>query len=175
MKRDGGSDNQGIVNQIKYVLAKYDGNPSQVFTTGSSSGGMITNVLLATYPDIFAAGASFSGAPVGWGSPIRASAQEWGNAVRGAYPGYNGTRPKMQVWHGTADTVVPYEFFTHQLEQWSNVFGVSFSKNFTSDPEEGYTKMEFGDGTKLVGYHAQGVGHVVPFHDEPLLKFFGLL
>ncbi|KAG4417222.1 hypothetical protein IFR04_009671 [Cadophora malorum] len=175
LKRNGGSDNKGIVNQINYVLAKYKADTGRVFTTGSSSGGMITNILLATYPDVFAGGASFSGAPAGSGQPARTSAQAWGDVVRIAYPEFNGTRPKMQVWHGTADTVVPYQYFGHQLGQWSDALGVKFSKNVTGDPEAGYTKMEYGDGTKLMGYHAQNVGHVVPSPDEPLLKFFGLM
>ena len=175
LKRNGGSDNEGIVNQINYVLAKYKADPARIFSTGSLSGGMIANILLASYPDVFAGGASFSGAPAGWGQPARTSAQAWGDVVKSSYPEFKGTRPKMQVWHGTADTIVPYQYFGHQLGQKSDVLGVKFSKSVTSDPEAGYTKLECGDGTKLVGYHAQGIGHVVPFHDEPLLKFFGLM
>ncbi|OCL15194.1 carbohydrate esterase family 1 protein [Glonium stellatum] len=175
LKRDSGGDNQGIVNQIKYVLDKYNADPHRVFTTGSSSGGMITNVLLATYPDVFAAGGSFSGAPVGWGGAQATTAQQWGDNVRNCYPGYNGTRPKMQIWHGSADTVVSPRYGFYQMDQWSNVLSIPFSRNVTDDPQPKYTKIVYGDGTKLVGYYAEGVGHMVPFHDEELLKFFGLM
>ena len=29
--------------------------------------------------------------------------------VRAAYPGYHGPRPRMQLWHGTADTILSHE------------------------------------------------------------------
>jgi acetylxylan esterase len=61
------------------------------------------------------------------------------------------------------------------LKQWSNVLGVSFARNVTNDPQSGYTKMVYGDGTKLVGYSARGVGHVVPQHANVVLKFWGLI
>ena len=33
--------------------------------------------------------------------------QAWGNLVRNtADPGYSGARPRMEVWHGTADTTL---------------------------------------------------------------------
>lgn len=187
----GGGDTTGIISMVEYALAKYNGDPAKVFVTGSSSGGMMTNMLLATYPDVFAAGASFSGSPVGcWDGPSGGNAmggascpargqtftaKQWGDVVRASYPGYAGKRPSMQVWHGTADNVVDYRNLAEQLDQWSEVLGVSYSKNVTNDPERGYTKMVYGDGDRLVGYSAQGVGHIVPFHEVEVLKFFGLL
>ncbi len=74
-----------------------------------------------------------------------------------------------------ADNVVSYGYLANQLDQWGNVLGVNFAKNVTNDPEKGYTKMVYGDGTKVVGYSAQGVGHMVPFHEERVLQFWGLL
>ena len=153
---------------------------------------MVTNVLVAAYPDVFAGGASFSGAPAfgcwngagggaGGTDPDCAtvkkvtSAQQWGDLARLGDPSFNGTRPIMQIWHGTVDNVVSYAYLANQLDQWSNVAGVAFSKNVTNDPEKGYTKMVYGDGTKVVGYSAQGVGHIVPFHEMEVLEFFGLL
>ncbi|KAK0640678.1 feruloyl esterase B [Cercophora newfieldiana] len=189
LKHDGGGDTQGIVNMVKYTLEKYSADASRVYVTGSSSGGMATNALVATYPDVFAAGASFSGASAFacWnGAGLftnsadcqlnkKPTAQQWGDLVRSAYPGFNGTRPAMQIWHGTTDTVVAYSYLADQLAQWSNVLGVPFARNVTNDPLNGYTKMVYGDGTKVVGYSAQGVGHIVPFREKEVLQFFGLL
>ncbi|KAK1759843.1 alpha/beta-hydrolase [Echria macrotheca] len=191
MKHNGGGDTQGMVNMVKYALDKYKGDASKVFVTGSSSGGMATNALVATYPDVFAAGASFSGAPAfacwngaglntGAADPNcqnnkKPSAQQWGDVVRSAYPGFNGTRPSMQIWHGTADSVVSYGYLADQLAEWSNVLGVAFSRNVTNDPLSGYTKIVYGDGSRVVGYSAQGVGHMVPFREKEVLQFFGLL
>ncbi|CAK7221114.1 hypothetical protein SBRCBS47491_004417 [Sporothrix bragantina] len=196
LRHNGGGDSQGLVNMVQYALDKYKGDPSQVFVTGSSSGGMMTNVLVGAYPDVFAAGASFSGAPdfacwAGAGVPASGAdpscatttkpttAQQWGDLARGGDAAFNTTatakRPRMQIWHGTADNVVSYSYLANQLDQWSNVLGVTFSKNVTNDPETGYTKMVYGDGTQVVGYSAQGVGHMVPFHEKQVLDFFGLL
>lgn len=151
----------------------------------------MTNVLVGAYPDVFAGGASFSGAPdfgcwaggptvAGGPDPNCAtlknptSPKAWGDLAQSAYPGYNGTRPIMQIWHGTTDNVVTYGYLADQLDQWSDVHGVTFARNVTDDPQKGYTKMVYGDGTKVVGYSALGVGHIVPFHEVEVLKFFGL-
>jgi acetylxylan esterase len=34
--------------------------------------------------------------------------------------------------------------------------------------------MIYGDGTKLVGYSAQNVGHTVPVHETVDLSWFGI-
>lgn len=193
---EGGGDSTLIANMARYALKKYNGDPKRVFATGSSSGGMMTNVLMATYPDLFAGGASFSGVghaclagpqnQLGGSSPtsdksgcpkgkVHKTAAQWGKLVRDAYPTYTGPRPKVQIWHGTADTVVYYTTMGEALKQWSNVLGVSFTRNVTNDPQSGYTKMVYGDGAKLVGYSAKGVGHVVPQHANAVLKFWGLI
>ena len=77
-------------------------------------------------------------------------------------------------WHGTADTFVNYPNLAEALKEWSNVHGVSFTGNQTNTPQSGYTKMVYGDGSKLVGYSAAGVGHVVPSHEADDMTWFGL-
>jgi acetylxylan esterase len=189
MTHGGGGDSLGLVSMVNYTLAKYNGDASKVFVTGSSSGGMMTNLMIAAYPSLFAGGASFSGAPVGcWdgetpnaqGGPYcqagkKYSAAQWGEFALESYPGFNGTRPKFMTWHGTADNVVAYVNLADQLAQWSSGLDVKWTKNVTDSPEKGYTQMVYGDGTKLVGYSAVGVGHIVPYHAQQVLQFFGLL
>jgi acetylxylan esterase len=34
--------------------------------------------------------------------------------------------------------------------------------------------MVYGDGTQVVGYSAQGVGHTVPIHETMDLAWFGI-
>ncbi|KAJ4320952.1 hypothetical protein N0V94_003128 [Neodidymelliopsis sp. IMI 364377] len=89
LSRNAGGDNQGLVSMINYTISKYSADPTKVFVTGSSSGCMMTNVLMDT-------------------------------------------------------------------------------------PETGYTKIVYGDGKKLVGYEAKGVGHTVPVHETDDLAWFGL-
>ena len=139
LKRGGGSDPVGIKSMIDWTVRTYSADTTRIYATGISSGAMMTNVLLGDYPDVFAAGAAFSGVPFGcfattdgseWnsacsGGTITHTPQEWGDLVRGAYPGYTGKRPQMQVWHGTEDDVLRYPNFGEQIKQWTNVLGVS--------------------------------------------------
>lgn len=179
---NGGSDSKAIATMVSYTLSKYNGDASKVFSVGSSSGAMMTPILMAAYPDVFAGGAGFSGVPAGCFENATSStpsnpdqscaraqkgftAQQWGDIARAEYPGYTGQYPKMQIWEGTADTLVLIGNLQAQLDQWSNVMGLSFSHNETNTPQSGYTKIVYGDGTRLVGYSAAGVGHFVPFHE----------
>ncbi|OIW34608.1 feruloyl esterase B [Coniochaeta ligniaria NRRL 30616] len=186
-----GGDALGIVNMVNYTLAKYNGDAARVFAMGSSSGAMMTNVLAGSYPDVFEAGSAYSGiafacsAGAAAATPfapnqtcaqgLRHTAREWGDFVRNAYPGYAGRRPRMQIWHGLADTLVRPQCAVEALKQWSDVLDVAWSKNVTGTPSSAYTQMLYGDGTKLQGYFGVGVGHTAPVNEVYTLRFFGLV
>ncbi|KAK2752878.1 hypothetical protein FQN54_008031 [Arachnomyces sp. PD_36] len=186
LTHDAGGDSLGVASIIRYTTEQYGVEASQVFVTGSSSGAMMTQVLAGAYPDLFVAGAAFSGVPYGcfegegyWsgecaGGTLIKSAEEWGDQVRAGYPGYNGTRPSLQVWHGNADTTLSYQNLAESNKQWSNVFGIENTANNTDTPQPGYTEMVFGDGTQYIAYSADGVGHGVPEDADTVLAFFGL-
>jgi len=183
---DKGGDSLGIASMVRYTINRYSANAKQVFATGTSSGAMMTEVLAGAYPDLFAAGAAFAGVPYScfagasmWNSDCATgrsifTAQQWGDRVRSGYPGYTGPRPKIQLWHGTQDTTLYYQNFVEALKQWSNVLEVSFSRNNTNNPISGYTQVVYGDGSKLVGYSAQGVPHNIPVRETDVLAWFGL-
>jgi acetylxylan esterase len=176
---------------VNYTLEKYSGDKDRVFVMGGSSGAMMTNVMAGSYPDVFEAGAAFSGtahacfAGAAGATPFSANQtcaqglqhtpQEWGNFVRNAYPGYTGRRPRMQIWHGLADTLVRPQCAAEALKQWSNVLDIPFAKNNTATPSSAYTQMIYGDGTKLQGYFGVGVGHTAPVNEVYMLRFFGLI
>lgn len=126
LTHDGGGHTQGIAQMVKYAINTYQANSNRVYVTGTSCGGMMTEALLAVYPDVFKAGAAFSGQVVGgaW-TPVTHTAQEWGNIVRGCYPGYSGPRPRVQLWHGTADGIINYSNQLEAIMQWGNVLGLS--------------------------------------------------
>ncbi|PQE24878.1 PHB depolymerase family esterase protein [Rutstroemia sp. NJR-2017a WRK4] len=192
LTHDGGGDSNGLANMIKYTISKYNADPTKIFVTGSSSGGMMTNVMAAVYPDLVAATSVYSGVPAGClaGSPgsspstanpdcangkITKTSAAWGAQVRAMYPGYSGTYPKTQIWHGTADSFVNYYYnFGEQVKEWSGLLGVNYVRNNTNVPQSGYTQETFGDGTKLVAYSAAGVGHTVPVHETVDLTWFGI-
>jgi poly(hydroxyalkanoate) depolymerase family esterase len=133
LTHDGGGQTQGIAQMVKYAINMYHANPNRVYVTGTSCGGQMTEALLGVYPDIFKAGAEFSGTPVGgsW-TPITHTAQEWGNMVRACYPGYTGPRPRVQLWHGTADGIINYSNQVEAIMQWGNVLGLSINPTTTT-------------------------------------------
>ncbi|GAA2773246.1 extracellular catalytic domain type 1 short-chain-length polyhydroxyalkanoate depolymerase [Nonomuraea dietziae] len=76
LRHGGGSDPVSIVSMTAYVLQRYNGDPQRVFATGFSSGAMETNNLLATYPDVFKAGAPFRGSSLRLPRPRRVRRQD---------------------------------------------------------------------------------------------------
>ncbi|MFB7739967.1 PHB depolymerase family esterase [Streptomyces sp. NPDC056112] len=193
LKRGGGSDPVGIMSMVTYAQQHYGADPARVFVTGASSGAMMTNVLLGDYPDVFKAGAAFMGVPFGcfattdgseWnsacanGTVIR-TPQQWGDLARGAYPGYNGPRPRMQVWHGTEDTTLRYPNFGEEIKQWTDVLGVSQTPAFTDHPQSTWTRTRYGGtGTQapVEAVSIQGTGHTLPTSGMAAraISFFGL-
>jgi poly(3-hydroxybutyrate) depolymerase len=155
---------------------------------------MLTNVLLGDYPDVFTAGAAFMGVPFscfytgtfrGWNvdcstGQTTKTAREWGAAVRGAYPGYRGPRPRMQLWHGTSDEALNYHNLNEEIKQWTNVLGVSATPSFTDHPASNWTRTRYGGTGMMAAVEAnsfEGVGHELPQagHTRLALKFMGLI
>jgi len=192
LTHNGGGDASTIVNMVKYTLNKYTADPERVYIMGSSSGAMMTNALAGSYPDVFEAGAAFSGigfacaSGQGQATPsaanqtcaqgrINHTPKQWGDFVRNAYPGYTGRRTRLQIYHGLADTLVRPACATQALAQWSDVLGLEWTKNVTGVPSAAYTRVIYGDGSKLEGFFGQGVGHTAPVNEQLMLKFFGIL
>src|SRR3954451_707289 len=193
-RRGGGSDPVSIVSMITYAEHQYGGDANRVYATGSSSGGMMTDEMLALYPDVFAAGAAFMGVPFTCfanaadyppgtsrctGGSMDRTPQQWGDAVRQAYPGYSGPRPRMQLWHGTADTVVPYSLLQEEIDQWTNVFGLSQTPTSTDTPQTNWNRRRYATGSGTVqveAYTIQGAGHSIPSSGMAarVITFFGL-
>ena len=126
---------RGEACSIRQMIARMVGDhnidPRRIFITGLSAGGAMTSVMLATYPELFAAGAVIAGLPFGVASNVREaltgmrasrtrSASELGDLVRKA-SNHKGRWPRLSVWHGSADrTVYPgnaYEI----VKQWLDV------------------------------------------------------
>jgi poly(hydroxyalkanoate) depolymerase family esterase len=193
-RRGGGSDPVSIVSMVTYVQQTYGGDRNRVFATGSSSGGMMTNHMLALYPDVFRAGAAFMGVPFDCfanaadyppgasrctGGSMNRTPQEWGDAVRRVFPGHTGPRPRIQLWHGTADTLVPYSLLQEEIEQWTNVFGLSQTPTSTDTPQPNWNRRSYADTSGAVQVEAwsiQGAGHSLPSAGMAAraVTFFGL-
>jgi len=195
-RRGGGSDPVSIISMVTYAQRQYGGDPNRVYATGSSSGGMMTNHMLALYPDVFKGGAAFMGVPFGCfanaadfpppnsrctgngGANANRTPQQWGDLVRQANPGYSGPRPPIQLWHGTNDTLVPFALLQEAVDQWTNVLGLSLTPTSTDSPQPTWSRRRWTSGStaRLEAIAVSGAGHSLPMSGMAAraITFFGL-
>jgi acetylxylan esterase len=143
----GGGDTGAIVDMVTYAITKHSANANRVYVTGTSSGAMMAEGLAAVYPEVFKGSSEFAGVPAGcwsvgnetdgqWsgacaGGSVTHTAEEWGTMARNMDPGYTGFRPRIQLWHGDADTTIKPANQTEAIKQWTNVLGLSTAPTST--------------------------------------------
>lgn len=103
LRRDGGSDPVGIKSMVDHVRQRYAVDPDRIFATGISSGAMMTNVLLGLYPDVFSAGAAFSGVPFGCFATTNGS--EWNSECANGQ--VSRTPSSGETWSATPTRATP--------------------------------------------------------------------
>ncbi|ORX92236.1 acetylxylan esteras-like protein 1 precursor [Clohesyomyces aquaticus] len=188
LTHNGGGDALGIVSMVRWTIEKYGADKDRVFVTGTSSGAMMTNVLLGSYPDVFAAGSAWAGVAFGcfagdgfdvWSDAcatgkIVKNGTEWAKMVHNAYPGYSGFRPKLQVFHGTVDNALYPQNLQEEIKQWTTVFELKNSMVATTEntPLAGWTRYRYG--AKFEAYSAAGVDHNIPNQADVVMDWFDL-
>jgi feruloyl esterase len=161
-----------IKQMVDRMLAEFHADPHRVYVTGLSAGGAMAAVMLATYPDVFAAGSIVAGIPYRCATSmvnafscmnpgVDKTPAQWGDLVRGAFPGYTGARPKVAIWHGTSDFTVATANANESRDQWTNVLGISASPTGTSSLPGGTTQERYGNDQVRV-YRVSGMGHGTP-------------
>jgi acetylxylan esterase len=103
-----------------------------------------------------------------------ATPQAWANVVKNMYPNYNGSYPKMQIYHGGADTTLRPQNYYETVKTWAGVFGYNYdspASKQTNSPSNGYTRTTWGPS--LQGIFNPNVGHSVPIMGNEDMKFFG--
>jgi poly(hydroxyalkanoate) depolymerase family esterase len=117
-----------IRQMIARTVADHGIDQHRIFVTGLSAGGAMTTVMLATYPELFAAGAVIAGLPFGIAGNAREalngmraspalSPRKLGDLVRKATP-HKGPWPRLSVWHGSADRIVHPGNSNEIVKQW---------------------------------------------------------
>jgi poly(hydroxyalkanoate) depolymerase family esterase len=164
-----------IAQMVDRQLADTSGDASRVQVTGLSAGGGMTAVMMAAYPEKFAAGGIVAGLPYGCaqaaGSPYvcmyvgaTQTARQWGDRVRAARPGYTGPWPTLVAFQGTADNTVKPVNMTDLTRQWTDAHGTDQSAD-ASDTVAGFPHQVFRDasGRAVVEtYSLTGMGHGQP-------------
>ena len=180
--RDSG-EAASIHAMVQHIVRARGLDPARVFVTGFSAGGAMTSVLLATYPEAFAAGAVVAGLPFGLAGNVqeafaamhgraRISSRELGALVEQAAPAPT-RRPRLAIWHGQADGTVASRNAAALASQWAVCHGLA------EQPDEVRIRRDWtrsvwraSDGEALIEMNLlAGLGHGTPLAaggDDPI-------
>jgi len=123
-----------IRNMIAAMVETHALNEQRIFVTGLSAGGAMANVMLATYPELFASGAIIAGLPYGTATDVPQALErmrgqelpgerELAGLMRRATD-HVGPWPTISVWHGSSDATVFPSNADAIVTQWRSVQGL---------------------------------------------------
>jgi poly(hydroxyalkanoate) depolymerase family esterase len=170
----GSGEARSIRQMVEHMAHQHHVDPDRIFITGLSAGGAMSAVMLATYPEVFAAGAIIAGLPYGIATNVREalggmskssghSARALGDLVRNA-SSHTGPWPRLSVWHGSADRTVHPDNADDIVQQWLNLHElppVPMSKTIV----DGHPRHVWwnGDGATVVeSYTIADMAHGTP-------------
>ncbi|MEU8596183.1 PHB depolymerase family esterase [Streptomyces globisporus] len=176
--RRGQGEAASIRQMVAHAATAYGADTGRVQVTGLSAGGAMTSVMLAAYPDVFAAGAVVAGIPYGCGvdvvsafgcmSPgVDRTPAAWAQAVRDAHPGFEGPWPRVAIWHGDNDATVAPRNADELRDQWTAVHGLGQTPGRTSTIGPNSTRrseyLSADGGVSVVEVNrVPGIGHGTP-------------
>ena len=170
----GRGEASSIKQMIGRMMRDHKINKARIFVTGLSAGGAMTSVMLASYPETFAAGAIIAGLPYGvatnareamngmFQSPTR-PASELGDLVRNASK-HRGPWPRVSVWHGGADGTVDPANADEIVKQWLDLHHLP-SAPMSEGTIDGYPRQVWwnADGETIVeSYTITNMTHGTP-------------
>jgi poly(hydroxyalkanoate) depolymerase family esterase len=169
-RRDAGEP-LSIRQMIETFAASHGNDPKRVFVTGLSAGGAMAQIMLATYPEIFAGGAIIAGLPYGCAKTIPDAFDRMkGNGLADAdarlreASDHAGPWPIVSVWHGTVDQTVHPANAEAILRQWRIIHGLEETPTRTELIDD-YPRRVWCDanGRALIEmYTITGMGHGTP-------------
>ncbi len=171
----GGGEAASIIAMVDTMISANHLDPTRVYVTGLSSGAAFTAVMLATYPERFAAGSIMSGIPYACATDLTSAtrceqmnastqraASAWGALVAAASGNFTGVWPRVQIWQGSEDTTVSPANAGELVKQWTDVHGAPQTPSATA-AISGSTRTQYSAGGQVVveAYAVSGMGHDV--------------
>jgi poly(3-hydroxybutyrate) depolymerase len=159
---------------IDKMVYDHNINRRRIYITGLSAGGAMTTVMLAAYPEVFAAGAVIAGLPFGIAGNVREAlsgmmaspsrpARELGDLVRGASQ-HRGPWPRLSVWHGSEDRTVHPGNADEIVKQWLDLHGLPEAP-MSEATVDGYPHQVWWNAegkTVVESYTISGMAHGTP-------------
>jgi poly(hydroxyalkanoate) depolymerase family esterase len=163
-----------IRQMIAHMVESHGIDQRRIFVTGLSAGGAMTSAMLATYPEVFSAGAIIAGLPFGVANDVREALtimratpvrtpRRLGDLVRNASH-HKGPWPRLSVWHGSVDGVVAPANAREIVKQWLDVHHLPQAP-MSEGVVDGYPRRVWwnGDGETIVeSYTITGMAHGTP-------------
>ena len=173
IRRDAG-EALSIREMIGHVVESHGMDADKIFITGLSAGGAMANVMLATYPELFAAGAIVGGLPYGTASGVgqafermrghnAPSVSQMQSTLTTAASSL-GEYPSISVWHGTHDQTVKPVNAEQIVYQWAGVHHVSETPDVIEAINGHIRKVWLNErGKKVIEFNLiKGMAHGVP-------------
>lgn len=172
------SRDKGEVASIRRMIDKmiddHHIHRRRIYVTGLSAGGAMTMAMLASFPELFAAGAVIAGLPFGIAGNVREAlngmmtsparpSRELGDLVRNASP-HRGPWPRLSVWHGSADRVVHPGNADEIVKQWLDLHGLPEAP-MSEVRVDGYPRQVWWNAngeTMVESYTISGMAHGTP-------------
>ncbi|MGH3434180.1 MAG: extracellular catalytic domain type 1 short-chain-length polyhydroxyalkanoate depolymerase, partial [Thermocrispum sp.] len=182
----GSGEALSIKQMVDRMKADFGSDPGRVYVTGLSAGGVMTPVMMAAYPDVFAGGGVVAGIPYRCATNLTEAFScmnpgvdltpaQWGDKVRAA-SSHTGPWPVLSVWHGTSDTTVVPANLRELVDQWTNVHGTDRTADH-SDTVAGYPHKVYQDPTGravVETYEITGMGHGQPIDPGTMAEQCGV-
>lgn len=167
-----------IKQMIDYMKSHFSIDTNKIFVTGLSAGACMTNVMMASYPEVFKKGAVMAGTPYKSATSVSGAsnamygfvthtATQWGDSVRHQNPSYSGSFPKVAIFQGGSDMVVNINNVAEQVKQWTNVHNTDQTSDLTQTNFNGnslVTKNSYFNSlnqTVVETYTISGMGHAI--------------
>jgi poly(hydroxyalkanoate) depolymerase family esterase len=168
-----------IAAMVERMEKAHGVDPARVFVTGLSAGGAMAAAMLATYPEMFAAGAIIAGVPYGCASGVAEAFECMGGGGSGdarslaanvrMASSHKGPWPRVQIWQGSADRTVAPGNAEALVRQWTELHGLP-AQPASTGTDDGHPHRAWTDakGEKLVEHYSiTGMGHGTPIDPGP--------
>ncbi len=167
-----------IQQMIRYSTQNWNIDTSRIFSVGFSAGGAMSVAMLASYPDVFEAGAAFAGGPfqlaTNWKEGAKAMlgnlelpSAELVRRVKKQVPNFTQDYPKLIVYQGLNDHIVAPKSSYILVNQWLGLSTPPLQKQEVEFPLEKSKQIrrtcytDAANKERIVFYEIESLGHRV--------------